>query len=292
MTTIVSLLQLARSSLKKRLLEYFFTHSDTSHHLREIAHLIKADPANLSRELKRLEKEGIFLSSKRGNQKLFSLNRNYPLYDELKSITEKTLKPHTAGKPKHNATLYVVAGPNGSGKTTFARKFLPEYVKCKQFVNADLIAGGLAPFSPEAAALHAGRLLVEEIKKLSDKGMDFGFETTLSGKSYAVTLKKLKDEGYQIQLFFLWIPTIDLALSRIKDRVKRGGHDIPEPVVRRRFHKGIQHLFSLYRPLIDSWILFDNSGSDPDLIAYEENRTVHVVAEPLFEKIKKIAGMK
>ena len=181
--------------------------------------------------------------------------------------------------------LYIIAGPNGAGKTTFAREFLPRYAECKQFVNADFIAGGLAPFSPETAALRAGRLLLEQIRLLADKRSDFGFETTLSGVTYVSLLRKLKAQGYRIQMFFLWIPNVELALKRIADRVRMGGHDIPKNVVRRRFHKGLQNLFKLYRPLLDSWTIFDNSGVLPQLIAREEVGELSVFDEDLFARI-------
>ncbi|MBI2496241.1 MAG: zeta toxin family protein, partial [Candidatus Omnitrophica bacterium] len=156
---------------------------------------------------------------------------------------------------KRSPNVYVIAGPNGAGKTTFAKEFLPHYAKCENFVNADLIAQGLSPFSPEAAAMRAGRLLLEQIRLLAHKHSDFGFETTLSGITYVALLRRLKAQGYRIQLFFLWIPTVEMALARIADRVRRGGHDIPERVVRRRFHKGIQNFFTRYRPLLDLWML-------------------------------------
>ena len=193
------------------------------------------------------------------------------------------MRSRTAGR---RPSLYIVAGPNGSGKTTFARTFLPEFAQCTQFVNADLIAGGLSPFSPETEALHAGRLLLEQIRLLAGKRSDFGFETTLSGVTHASLLRKLKAQGYMIQLFFLWIPTVEMALARIADRVRRGGHDIPEKVVRRRFHKGIAHLFRLYRPLLDSWTLIDNSGAAPRLIAREEVGELRVFDETLFAEIR------
>ena len=185
-------------------------------------------------------------------------------------------------------TLYIIAGPNGAGKTTFAREFLPHYADCKQFVNADFIAGGLAPFSPETVALRAGRLLLKQIRLLADKKSDFGFETTLSGVTYASLLRKLKARGYRIQLFFLWIPHVELALKRIADRVRMGGHDIPEEVVRRRFHKGLQNLFKLYRPLLDSWTIFDNSEVLPHPIAREEVGELRVFDKDLFTKISKV----
>jgi predicted ABC-type ATPase len=186
---------------------------------------------------------------------------------------------------KKRPCLYIVAGPNGAGKTTFARKFLPDYARCREFVNADLIASGLSPFSPEAAALRAGRLLVEQIRLLAGKRSDFGFETTLSGVTYVSLFRKLRAEGYKIHLFFLWIPTVEMALARIADRVRRGGHDVPPPVVRRRFHKGIQNLFTRYRPLLDLWMLFDNSGVHPRLMAREEVGDLRVFDQELFSKI-------
>ena len=134
-----------------------------------------------------------------------------------------------------NKNIYIIAGPNGSGKTTFARMFLPEYVKCLNFVNADLIAQGLAPFEPRAAAIKAGKLVLQQIREYADRGIDFAFETTLSGKSYVSLLTDLKAKGYSLHLFFLWIPTPELAIARIKERVAEGGHYVPAEDVRRRF---------------------------------------------------------
>jgi predicted ABC-type ATPase/predicted transcriptional regulator with HTH domain len=296
MTTRFYLYHLAGFSLKKRLLTYFFSHPEARLYLREIGVLLHADPANLSRELSKLEQEGIFLSKKQGNLKYYFLNRAYAFFEELKSIalkiSEQNKEIKTRDPSAQKRTVYVIAGPNGAGKTTFAKKFLPEYVKCKQFANADLIASGLSPFSPEGAALSAGKLLIEKIRDLSRRGKDFGFETTLSGKSYVPFLKQLREQGYAIHLFFLWIPTLELALARIRDRVRRGGHDIPEPVVKRRFHKGIQYLFKLYRPLLDSWALFDNSQTTPHLIAAENDGNVEVIDQVLYERISKIAEAK
>jgi predicted ABC-type ATPase len=126
--------------------------------------------------------------------------------------------------------IYIIAGPNGAGKTTFAREFLPTYATCRNFINADLIAQGIAPFSPEAAAFRAGRLVLEEIKLYVNKRADFGFETPLSGRSYLNLIRDLKKAGYQVHFFFLWLPKVEFALSRIKDRVSLGGHDVPEPM--------------------------------------------------------------
>ena len=190
---------------------------------------------------------------------------------------------------RKSPSLYIIAEPNGAGKTTFAKEFLPHDAKCENFVNADLIAGGLSPFSPEAAAMRASRLLLEQIRWLASKHSDFGFETTLSGVTYVSLLRKLRAQGYQIHLFFLWIPTVEVALARVADRVRRGGHDIPEKVVRRRFQKSIQNLFKLYRPLLDLWMLFDNSETEPRLIAREEVGELRVFDQKLFGKITKFS---
>jgi len=112
--------------------------------------------------------------------------------------------------------VYVIAGQNGAGKTTFAREFLPNYADCKNFVNADLIAQGMAPFSPESAALRAGRMMLAEIRSFSQRRVSFAFETTLSGRTYVALLRRLKAQGYEIHLFFLWLTSVDLALSRVR----------------------------------------------------------------------------
>ena len=185
----------------------------------------------------------------------------------------------------NNPQLYIIAGPNGSGKTTFAKEFLPQHVKCPNFINADMIAQGLSPFSPQAVAIKAGRILLGQIQEYSEKKVDFSFETTLSGKTYLSLFKKLKKKGYSIHLFFLWLPTAELSLERIKTRVALGGHDIPEKDVRRRFNRSIYNLFYLYRPVLDSWMLFDNSSPMPHLIVKEVSGSLEVVNSKMFEKI-------
>ena len=188
-----------------------------------------------------------------------------------------------------NKAVYIIAGPNGSGKTTFAKMFLPDYVKCPNFVNADLIAQGLAPFAPRAAAIKAGKLVLQQIHEYANRGVDFSFETTLSGKSYASLWLKLKSKGYALHLFFLWIPSSELAIARIRDRVQEGGHHVPAEDVRRRFARGINNFFALYEPLLDSWMLFDNSKAKPVLIAKKRNVNREVVNEELFQMILRTA---
>ena len=186
--------------------------------------------------------------------------------------------------------VYVLAGPNGSGKTTFAKEFLPHYSDCMHFVNADLIAQGLSPFLPQQAAMKAGRLVIEQIRELAAKNQDFAFETTLSGRTHLSLLNSLKRMGYEIHLFFLWLPSVDLALNRIKDRVANGGHDVPAQDVRRRFSRGMSNFFRFYKPLADSWMIFDNSVVEHRLIAEGKSDKTRVHDEEIFRRISRQVG--
>jgi len=183
------------------------------------------------------------------------------------------------------SNVYIVAGPNGSGKTTFAVKFLPEYANCTNFVNADLIAKGLSPFSPGTAAITAGKLVLEQIHQYASRRVDFAFETTLSGRLYVNLFKLLRKKGYKIHLFFLWIPKADLAISRVDSRVAQGGHDVPVKDIVRRFGRSISNFFTIYQSLTDSWMLFDNSGVIPVLIAKGKDGKVKIVGKRLYNMI-------
>ena len=193
-------------------------------------------------------------------------------------------------KKNARSNLYIIAGPNGAGKTTFARKFLPQYVECLEFVNADFIAGGLSPFAPERAAIHAGRLMLEQIHSLAERGVDFGFETTLSGKTYVKLLQGMKKGGYLVHIFFLWITNVELALERIKLRVRNGGHAIPEAIVRRRFGRSLPNFLHVYKPLADSWTIFDNSRDVPKMTAFEESGKIEILDPDLFNILLKYKG--
>jgi predicted ABC-type ATPase len=160
----------------------------------------------------------------------------------------------------------IIAGPNGAGKTTFAREFLLREAGVIHFVNADLIAGGLSPLRPELAARQAGRLVLTELSRLAKARQSFAFESTLSGRTYLRLLKGWKAAGYRIEIVFLSLPSVQLALQRIATRVRQGGHDVPRSDAIRRFHRSWDNFEKLYRPLAEKWSVYDNSGNTPRLV--------------------------
>jgi predicted ABC-type ATPase len=180
---------------------------------------------------------------------------------------------------------HIIAGSNGAGKTTFATEFLPNYARCVNFINPDLIARGLSPFDPDAALARAGRLVLESIQQASSCRSDFAFETTLSGRSYVRVIRDLRAHGYRIHMFYLWIPSPELALLRIRERVNQGGHNVPAAAVRRRFSRTIGNLFHLYRPLLDSLRVFDNSTREPRLIFEDEDGQTTVYDATLYQQM-------
>jgi predicted ABC-type ATPase len=160
----------------------------------------------------------------------------------------------------------LIAGPNGAGKTTFARRYLPENAGVIHFVNADLIATGLSPLKPELAAIAAARTVLREIDRLAAERADFAFETTFSGLTYVRRVRAWKQAGYRIEMVYLRLRSIQLAVQRIAVRVRQGGHHVPRVDVVRRFSRGWVNFQRIYRPLADSWAVYDNSGRAPRLL--------------------------
>ncbi len=172
--------------------------------------------------------------------------------------------------------LYMIGGPNGAGKTTAAMSLLPELLNCYEFVNADSIAAALSPFAPETTAIQAGRLMLDRVNQLADQRKDFAFETTMASRSFYSLLKRFKEKGYHISLIFFWLQNPELAIERVKDRVKNGGHHIPDNIVLRRYPRSITNFLKLYLPLANEWILFNNSLSSPSKIA-ERNKIEEII---------------
>jgi predicted ABC-type ATPase len=159
--------------------------------------------------------------------------------------------------------VIIIAGPNGAGKTTFEREFLPQEAGCPVFVNADLIAAGLSPFAPETEALRAGRLMLAEIGRHFAARRSFAFETTLSGRGYLKRIKQWQAAGYRVKLVFLSLNSPAAAIARVAERVRQGGHGVPEDMIRRRFDAGLVNFRELYAPAVDSWVHYDNSYGTP-----------------------------
>lgn len=167
--------------------------------------------------------------------------------------------------------LFIISGCNGAGKTTASYTILPEILDCQEFVNADEIAKGLSPFHPESASIQAGRLMLDRINKLISEGKDFAFETTLATRSYKNFILKAKENGYHTTLLFFWLRNADLAVKRVETRVKEGGHNIPEIVIRRRYENGLKNFFVLFESIVDEWMFIDNSGEPYEIIAHKNS---------------------
>ena len=139
--------------------------------------------------------------------------------------------------------VVVIAGPNGAGKSTAATRILQDALAVQEFVNADVIARGLSAFKPESVALTAGRVMLQRLDALAAERADFAFETTLASRSFAPWLKRLNVSGYEFHLFFVWLPTAEAAIARVQERVRSGGHHVPEATVIRRFQSGLKNFF-------------------------------------------------
>lgn len=163
--------------------------------------------------------------------------------------------------------LYIIGGPNGAGKTTASYSVLPKILECREFVNADEIARGLSPFNPESVAIEAGRLMLTRISELLRRNESFSIETTLATRSYFRLIEQAHRQGYDVTLLFFWLRTPEQAIERVAERVSKGGHNIPSDVIRRRYQEGINNLFQIYMPIVDTWVLVNNSMTPRSIIA-------------------------
>lgn len=186
---------------------------------------------------------------------------------------------------KRKPTCFIIAGPNGAGKTTFALRYLPQIAGCHNFVNADLIAYGISPFDSLSAQYEAGRIFLRRIYANIDKRVDFAFETTLAGRSHINLLKKLRQDSWQIILFFLWIPDAAFSKSRIRERVEHGGHNIPDDVIYRRFPRVMQNFIKNYIPLCDKVICYDNSRPNPVPVFRQDSKGKRILNQDIYAKV-------
>jgi predicted ABC-type ATPase len=181
-------------------------------------------------------------------------------------------------------TIEIFAGPNGSGKTTFAKSILTGRKDFLSF-NSDAIASGLKHGKKDAIQFEAGRYMLQSIEKAFKKNESFSFETTFSGKLWKTHLESAKKNGYKIIIYFVFVNNIELSIKRIKQRVKAGGHDVENKIVRRRFKRTFENMIKLYSQLADEWYLVNNSGKDPVIIAYSEYKNINILDQKTFKKL-------
>ncbi len=188
-------------------------------------------------------------------------------------------------RTRQKPTCFIIAGPNGAGKTTFALRYLPQIAGCHNFVNSDLIAYGLYPFDSLSAQYEAGRLYLRRIYANIRKQVDFAFETTLAGRSHIKLLKKLRRDGWRVVLFFLWIPDADFSKNRVRERVKQGGHNIPDDTIYRRFPRVMHNLITVYIPLCDKVICYDNSKPKHVPVFEKSGKNLRIFNQNIYESI-------
>lgn len=175
--------------------------------------------------------------------------------------------------------LYIIAGCNGAGKTTASETILPEILNCFEFVNADNIARGLSPFNVESVAFEAGRLMLHRIDELLSEGVDFAIETTLSTRSYVSMVHEAQLKNYKVTLIYVWLESFELAINRVARRVQKGGHDIPPDIIERRYYRGIRNLIKLYIPIVDYWVVTNNTNAMLEKIGSGEKLVAHTILD-------------
>jgi predicted ABC-type ATPase len=273
------------------ILRVLLTEPDQPLPMAEIGRRLGKNPGVFQRGLNALERSGIIQSTRLANLRLLQLNKSSPFFDAVTTmasgesiplpndiyltykLTDDTTTHVSEPSGAYTASahkLIIIAGPNGAGKTTFAREYLPHEAGCHVFINADYIAHGLSPFSPQKAAVKAGKLMLTELREHIEHRRDIAIETTLSGKRYARMIPLWQANGYAIKLIFLSLPDVELAIARVAGRIHQGGHAIPEQTIRRRFESGRGNFDHIYKSLVDTWVHYDNSGTEPVLIAEGE----------------------
>jgi predicted ABC-type ATPase len=188
------------------------------------------------------------------------------------------------------STCWVIAGPNGAGKTTFALEFLPKVAGCTNFINADLIAAGLSPLAPEREMVAASRIFLQEIETRLEKREDFAFETTLAGRSYLRLIERLRGDGWQVELFYLALPSVEVSKLRVAERVAHGGHNIPVRDIQRRFPRSLHNLLNEFSHRVDRCLCFMNDGESPLLVFEQVGENRDVRHEDYYQLLQKEAA--
>lgn len=185
---------------------------------------------------------------------------------------------------------WIIAGPNGAGKTTFALEYLPTVAGCKNFINADMIAAGLSPLAPETELIAASRIFLREIETRIEKKQDFAFETTLSGRSYLTLIGRMQKDGWQVELVYLALPSMEMSKLRVAERVAHGGHNIPVKDITRRFPRSLRNLLAHFSYQVDRTRCFMNSGETPELIFEQQNDDRVIIHEHYYQLLLQESG--
>lgn len=186
-------------------------------------------------------------------------------------------------------TCWIIAGPNGAGKTTFALEYLPK-AGCTYFINADLIAAGLSPLAPERELVAASRIFLREIEERIKKCEDFAFETTLSGRTYLRLFDRLHADGWQVELLYLALPSVEISKLRVAERVMHGGHNIPVPDIQRRFPRSLHNLLNEFSHRVDRCLCFMNDGEAPVLVFEQVGELREILHEDYYQLLQKEAA--
>lgn len=182
-------------------------------------------------------------------------------------------------------TCWIIAGPNGAGKTTFALEYLPTIANCRNFINADLIAAGLSPLAPETELIAASRIFLREIENRVQTRQDFALETTLAGRSYLKLIRRLKTEGWRIELIYLALPSVEMSKLRVAERVAHGGHNVSPLDIERRFPRSLHNLLHEFSYIVDRVQCFMNDGNSPRIIFEQQGETRAILDPELFQQL-------
>lgn len=188
-------------------------------------------------------------------------------------------------------TCWIIAGPNGAGKTTFALEYLPKVAGCTNFINADLIAAGLSPLAPERELIAASRIFLREIEEYIARRDDFAFETTLAGRTYLRLIERLQSDGWQVELIFLALPSVEMSKLRVAERVAHGGHNIPERDIERRFPRSLNNLLHAFSHAVDRCICFMNDGENPVLVFEQRGEDRNIIDDFHYNQLLQGAGL-
>ena len=205
----------------------------------------------------------------------------------MRSLFLKPPADYSSWMSDSSPQLVVVAGPNGAGKSTLAPDLLSGEYQLSEYVNADRIALGLSGLVAQNTAMEAGRVMINRMRNLAKARASFAFETTMASRSFAPWISGLAKSGYSVHIVYVWLRTPELAVQRVEERVRAGGHSVEAEVVKRRYERGIANFFNLYRSMARTWAVYDNSsGGNPILVAERsgENGAERVHSQDLWAR--------